>query len=318
MRRLTAAALTLLLCAGAFAQQAYPSKTIRFIVPYAPGGGTDIVARVLAQRLTEGLGQQVIVDNRGGSSGIVGTEVAARSPADGYTLLMGTTGPFAVNPGLYPKLPYDPVRDFAPVSLISSAPHLLAVHPSLPVKSVKELIAYAKANPGRLTFSSGGGSSRLSGEMLNVLARIEMVHVAYRGVAPAALAVVTGEVSLAFSDIMVLLPHVKTGKLRGLAVTGASRSPVVPSLPTVAEGGLPGYESAVWYGVLVPAKTPNEIVARLHAEIVKAVQHPDLRDRLLAEGSAIVGNTPEQFAAYITRDRERWGRIIKAANIKGE
>ena len=307
-----------LLCAGAFAQQTYPNRTIRFIVPYAPGGGTDIVARVLAQRLSESLGQQVVVENRGGSSGIVGTELAMRAAPDGYTLLMGTTGPFAVNPGLYPKLPYDPVRDFSPVSLISSAPHLLAVHPSLPVKSVKELIAYARANPGKLTFSSGGGSSRLSGEMLNVLAKIEIVHVPYRGVAPAAVAVITGETSLSFSDIMVLLPHVKGGRLRGLATTAAKRSPAVPNLPTVAEGGLAGYESAVWYGVLVPAKTPDDIVGRLHAEIVKAVQHPDLRDRLLAEGSVVVGNTPEQFAAYIAQDRERWRRIIEAANIKGE
>ncbi len=318
MKKLAAIVSTLLLCASAFAQQPYPSRAIRFIVPYAPGGGTDIVARVLAQRLTEGLRQTVTVDNRGGASGMVGTELAAKSPPDGYTIVMGTTGSFALNPSLYSNTPYDPVRDFSPVSLIAMAPHLLVVHPSLPVKTVKELIAYARAHPSRLTFSSGGGSSRLSGEMLMVMAKINMVHVPYRGVAPAAVATVIGEVSLAFSDVMVLLPHVKSGKLRGLASTGSKRSPAAPDLPTVAEAGLPGYESGVWYGVLVPAATPREIIARLHGEIVKAVQHPELRDRLIAEGSTVVGNSPEEFGTYLRSEMERWAKVIKAANIKGE
>jgi len=318
MRKLAAIVATLLLCPSAFAQQPYPSRTIRFIVPYAPGGGTDIVSRVLAQRLTEGLRQTVTVDNRGGASGMVGTELAAKAPPDGYTIVMGTTGSFALNPSLYSKVPYDPVRDFSPVSLIATAPHLLVVHPSLPVKTVKELIGYARARPNSLTFSSAGGSSRLSSEMLIVMAKISMVHVPYRGVAPAAIATVTGEVSLTFSDVMVLLPHVKSGRLRGLASTGAKRSPAAPDLPTVAEAGLPGYESGVWYGVLVPAATPQEIIARLHGEIVKAVQHPELRDRLLAEGSTVVGNSPEEFGTYIRREQERWAKVIKAANIKGE
>jgi len=235
-------------------------------------------------------------------------------PAPG--LLMGTTGSIALNVSLYRKLPYDPLRDFAPVSLVSIAPHLLAVHPSVPVKSVKELIAYAKANPGRLTFSSAGGSSLMSGEMLKVMAKIDLLHVAYRGVGPAAVAAVTGEVSLAFSDVIVLLPHVKAGKLRDLAVTGAKRSPAVPDLPTVAEAGLSGYESGVWYGVLVPAKTPKQIIARLNSEVVKSVRHPVLRDRLLSEGSTIVGGSPEQFGEYIRQEQERWGKIVKAANIK--
>ncbi|GAA4343408.1 tripartite tricarboxylate transporter substrate binding protein [Pigmentiphaga soli] len=317
MRRVPAFVAMLLLCAGAFAQQPYPSRPIRFIVPYAPGGGTDIVARLLAQRLGENLGQPVVVENHAGSSGVIGTEMASKAAPDGYTLLLGTTGPFAVNPNLYPKL-YDPGKDFAPVSLVSSAAQLLAVNPSLPIKSVKELIAYAKANPGKLAFSSAGGSSRLSGEMLNVLADIQMLHVPYRGVGSAATAIVSGEVSLGFSDIVVLLPHVKSGKLRALATTGAKRSAAVPDLPTVAEEGVPGFESAVWYGVLVPAATPKEIVARLHGAVVKAVQTPEFRDRLLREGSDVVGNTPEEFAAYIARDRERWAQIVKAGNIKVE
>ena len=312
----TAIALVVgLVATSAFAQQ-YPSRPIRFIVPYAAGGGTDIVARMVAQRMSEGLGQQVVVDNRGGASGIVGTEIASKAEPDGYTLLMGTTGSIALNVSLYRKLPYDPLRDFAPVSLVSIAPHLLAVHPSVPVKSVKELIAYAKANPGRLTFSSAGGSSLMSGEMLKVMAKIDLLHVAYRGVGPAAVAAVTGEVSLAFSDVIVLLPHVKAGKLRDLAVTGAKRSPAVPDLPTVAEAGLSGYESGVWYGVLVPAKTPKQIIARLNSEVVKSVRHPVLRDRLLSEGSTIVGGSPEQFGEYIRQEQERWGKIVKAANIK--
>lgn len=312
----TAIALLLGLTAATAAAQQYPTRPIRFIVPYAPGGGTDIVARMVAQSMSEGLGQQVAVDNRGGASGIVGTEIAAKSPPDGYTLLMGTTGSIALNLSLYSKLPYDPQRDFAPVSLVSIAPHLLAVHPSVPFKSVKELIAYAKANPGRLTFSSAGGSSLMSGEMLKVMANIDMLHVAYRGVGPAAIAAVTGEVSLAFSDVIVLLPHVKAGKLRALAVTGAKRSPAVPDLPTVAEAGLPGYESGVWYGVLVPAKTPDAIIARLNSEVVKATQNPSLRGKLLAEGSTIVGGSPEQFGEYIRQEQQRWARIVKAAKIE--
>lgn len=304
--------------AGAALAQPYPSATVRLVTPYAPGGGTDIIARVLAQKLTESLGQSVVVDNRTGGGGIVGTAAVAKAAPDGYTILMGTTGPLALNPNLYPKLPYDTNRDFSPIILIASAPHLLAIHPSVPAKSVKELIAFAKANPGKLTFSSGGngGSSHLSGEMFNMLAGVSMAHIPYRGTGPAAIAVVSGEVALSFVDVLTTLPHVKTGRLRGLAVSGARRSPVASDLPTIMEAGLPGYESGVWYGVLAPARTPKEIVDRLNAELARILRDSAVRARLVAEGSEVIGGTPEQFRDYMTVELERWGRVVRASNVK--
>jgi tripartite-type tricarboxylate transporter receptor subunit TctC len=300
--------------------QSYPTRAVRLVTPYAPGGGTDIIARAIAQKMTETLGQSVVVENRTGGGGIVGTEVAAKAPADGYTLLMGTTGPLALNPHLYAKLPYDTLRDFIPIILVAKAQHMLAVHPSVPAKSVKELIAFAKANPDKLTFSSGGagGSSQLSGELFKLLAGVKMLHVPYRGTGPAAVAVVTGEVGLSFVDVLTTLPHVKSGRVRGLAVSGATRTQVAPELPTIAEAGLKGYESGVWYGVLAPAKTPRDVVTRLNAELSKILRDPAVRSRLAAEGSDVAGGTPEEFADYIQLELGRWGRVVKVANVRLE
>ena len=318
MKRVVAAVVLVAGTLGMAAAQPYPNKTIRLVTPYAPGGGTDIIARLLAQKLTENVGQSVVVENRTGGGGIVGTEVAARAAPDGYTILMGTTGPLALNPSLYPKLPYDVQRDFVPIMLIATAPHLLAVHPSIPARTVKELIAVAKANPGKLTFSSGGngGSSHLSGEMFNMLAGVKMMHVPYRGTGPAAIAVVTGEVGLSFVDVLTTLPHVKSGRLQGLAVSGAKRSVVAPHLPTIMEAGLKDYESGVWYGVLAPARTPPEIISRLNSELSKVIRDSAVSTRLAAEGSEVVGGSPEQFSSYMKAELERWAKVVKAANVR--
>ena len=318
MKQVVAAVVLVAGTLGMAAAQSYPNKTIRLVTPYAPGGGTDIIARLLAQKLTENLGQSVVVENRTGGGGIVGTEVAARAAPDGYTILMGTSGPLALNPNLYSKLPYDVQRDFSPIMLVATAPHLLAVHPSVPARTVKELIAVAKANPGKLTFSSGGngGSSHLSGEMFNMLAGVKMLHVPYRGTGPAAIAVVTGEVGLSFVDVLTTLPHVKSGRVRGLAVSGAKRSAVAPHLPTIMEAGLKGYESGVWYGVLAPSRTPPEVIGRLNLELSKVIRDGVVSTRLTAEGSEVIGGSPEEFSTYMKAELERWAKVIKVANVR--
>ena len=298
------------------AAQVYPTRSIRFIAPFAAGGGSDLIARKLAQKLTEALGQPVVVDNRTGGSGVIGTDATAKSAPDGHTIMM-TTPTFTVNPGLMRKLPYDPIRDFAPISLIATAPHLLAVHPSVPAKSVKEVVAIAQANPERLTFSSGstGGSSHLSGELFNSVAKIRMTHVPYRGGGQAVLAIVSGEVSLGFVDLVSMLPQVKSGRLRGIALTGLKRSPLLPNLPTIAETGYPGFQSGIWYGVLAPARTPPEIVARLNSELVKIVRSPDFLESLTAEGAQAVASSPEYFGDFIKTEIARWAKVIKEARI---
>ncbi|MBI3936885.1 MAG: tripartite tricarboxylate transporter substrate binding protein [Betaproteobacteria bacterium] len=275
---------------------------------------------MLGQKLSESLRQSVVIENRPGGGGIIGTEYAAKSAPDGYTILLGSTGPLTVNPSLHRKLPYDTLRDLAPITLVSIVPSILAVHPSLPVKSVKELIAYAKARPGQLSFSSSGngGSGHLAGEMLNVMAGVKMVHVPYRGTGPATIAVVTGEVPLSFGNMLTMLPHVKSGRLRALAVSSVKRSPATPSLPTVAEAGVPGYEAGPWYGVLAPAGTPRDIIARLNSELVKILRQPDMREKLSSEGGEVVGSSPEQFAQHIKAELARWARIIKAANVRAD
>ena len=308
-----------LACVTATHAQSYPNRPIRFIVPFAPGGDTDVVGRALAQKLGESIGESVVVDNKGGGNGILGTELAAKSPADGYTILVGATG-FVINPSLYRNLPYDALRDFVPVSLIATAPHVLVVHPSVPVKSVKDLISLARTHPGQLSFSSGGNgaSSHLSGAMFNVMAQTRMLHVPYRGAGPAAIAVVSGEVSSAFLGVLAALPHVKSGRLRGIAVTGIKRSPAAPELPTIAEAGVPEFESGGWFGILAPARTPGGIIARLNAELVKIAHRPDVRAKFVSEGSDVVGSTPEHFAEYIRQQLSRWARIIKEADIRVE
>ena len=296
--------------------QTYPARPIRFIVPFAAAGGTDLIARTLAHKLTEALGQPVVVENRTGASGVIGTELAAKAAPDGYTIMIATPT-FTVNPSLMAKLPYDAMKDFVPVSLIATAPHLLAVNPSLPARTVQELVALAKSRSEPLTFSSGstGGSSHLAGELFNAMAGINMTDVPYRGTGEAATAVIGGVVSLAFLDVPTMLPLVKSGRLRGLAVTGQKRSAVVPEMPTIAESGYPGFESGIWYGVLAPARTPREVVARLNAELVKIVQSPEMRKTLSNEGAEPVGSSPEAFGEHIKIEIARWAKVIKDARI---
>ena len=299
--------------------QSYPARPIRMIVAYPPGGGTDIVGRMMGQKLGENLGQTVVVDNRGGATGNIGTEIAARATADGYTLLMGNVAPNAINVSLFKKLPFDPVKDFAPVSLVAVTPNILVVQPSSPVKTVKDLIALAKSKPGTLNFPSAGvgSSSHLAGEMLKSMAGIDMVHVPYKGGGPALVALLSGQVQLMFATLPAAMPHVKSGKLRPVAVTTSHRSQALPELPTIAESGVPGYEAATWYGLLAPAGTPKAIVDRLHAEIVKILA-TDTRQRLAAQGFEPAGTTPAEFAGYIKSEIVKWGKVIKDAGIRPE
>lgn len=303
---------------SSFAQsQSYPSKPIRFIVPFPPGGGNDLLARELAQNLAEPLGQPVLVDNRPGASTIIGTELAAKAPPDGHTIFMGNNSTLAINPNLYRKLPYDAVKDFAPVSLLASAPFVLLVHRSLPARSVKELIELARARPGQLNFGSAGTgiTTHLAGEMFNIMARVNMVHIPYKGAGPAMTDLIAGHIQLAFNNVLSALPHVRSGRLRALGVTSAERSPVLPNLPTIAESGLPGYEAGAWYAVLAPARTPPQIVSRLHTEFVKVLQQPKVQERLSSDGAGIVGSTPEVLAKTIEADIARWGQVIKQTGL---
>jgi tripartite-type tricarboxylate transporter receptor subunit TctC len=313
---LIAAALT----AGSALAQQYPSKPIRLIVPFTPGGSTDIVARIAGQKLGEALGAQVLIDNRPGAGGNIGVELAAKSAPDGYTLVMGHIGTFAVNPALYARLPYDPIRDFAPISLVAMVPNMLVVHPSLPVKSVKELIALSRSRPGQLNYGSSGagGTPYLAVEYFKLMAKVDIVHIPYKGAAPMIIDLIGGQLSLTITGIPPLLPHVKAGKLKALAVATSKRLPLLPELPTIAEAALPGYEATSWYGVLAPAATPKEIITRLNTEIVKAIARPDAAERLSGEGAEPATSTPEQFGAFIKSEIVRWGRVIKAAGVTAE
>jgi tripartite-type tricarboxylate transporter receptor subunit TctC len=300
--------------------QAYPAKAVRMVVPYPPGGGTDIVGRIVAQKLSETLGQQVVVDNRGGATGSIGAELVAKSAPDGYTLLMGNIAPNSINVSLQPKLPYDPVADFAPVSLVAATPNILVVHPSLPVKTVKELIALARARPGQLNYPSAGvgSSSHLAGELLAILTGIKIAHIPYKGGGPAMIDTISGEMQMMFATMPAAMPHVKSERVRPVAVTTARRSQTLPQLPTIAETGVKGYEASTWYGVLAPARTPRAIVERLHGETVKILGTPDIRERLGAQGFEPAGSTPEEFAAYIKSEIAKWSKVIRTAGIKAE
>ncbi|MBX3662590.1 MAG: tripartite tricarboxylate transporter substrate binding protein [Burkholderiales bacterium] len=315
-------ALLAVLCAVAGVVQAadsYPQRPIRMIVAYPPGGGTDQVGRVMAEQLSQTLGQQVVVDNRGGATGNIGTELAARAVPDGHTLLMGNVAPNAVNVSLFKKLPFDPVKDFSPVSLVAITPNILVAHPSVPVKSIGDLISLAKAKPGALNFPSAGvgSSSHLAGELLKSLAGIDMVHVPFKGGGPAMVATISGEVQIMFATMPAAMPHVKSGKVRPVAVTTAKRSQAMPDLPTVAEAGVKGYDAATWYGLLAPAGTPKPIVDRLHADVVKILAGP-ARQRLEAQGFEPDGGTPAAFAAYIKSEIAKWAKVIKDAGIPAE
>ena len=312
--------LSALLCAGAAAQTAaYPTRPVRFIVPSAAGGGTDIIARAISLRLGEVLGQQFVVDNRPGAGQMIGIELAAKSPADGYTILMAAST-LAINPIMYKKVPYDPLRDFAPITQAASLPNVLVVHPSLAVKTLAELIAYAKQHPGQLNFASAGigTSPQMSVELLKSMAGIDMVHVPYKGTAPGVVDLLAGQVLVMAPNVLTALPHIKSGKLRALAVTSARRSVALPDVPTIAESGLAGYDSTQWYGVLAPAGTPRPVVARLHDEIVRALRDPDVMKRLAADGAEPVGSTPEDFAAFIRSESEKWAKVAAAAGIRPE
>ncbi len=304
----------------AAAADAYPAKPIRFVVAFPPGGGTDIIARSIAQKLAERIAQQVVVDNRPGAGGNIGTDIVAKSAPDGYTMLMGSAGPLAINASLFAKMPFDPVRDLAPVTLAASTPNVLVLHPSLKAATVKELIALARARPGEINFASSGHGTpaHLAGELFNSMAGVKMVHVPYKGAAPALADLLGGQVQLMFSTMPPALPHVKDGKLRALAVTSAKRSPAAPELPTVDEIALPGFEANTWHGVVVPAGTPETIVARLNREIVAILHLPEVAERLSGQGAEPVGSTPEEFAAYIRSETVKWAKVVRESGAKAE
>jgi tripartite-type tricarboxylate transporter receptor subunit TctC len=300
--------------------QPYPTKPIRFIAPFPPGGATEILCRIIGQKLTEAWGQQVVVDLRPGASGSIGTELAARATPDGYTMLLGNLTPVAINPHTYRKLGYDTLRDFSAVSQVAAAPQIVVVNPSVAAKSVKELIALAKAKPGSLNYGSGGLGTlaHLGAEMFKLMAGVDMVHVPYKGTVLAVADSIAGQVQVVFSDMPPALPHVKSGKLRGLAVTGARQTPLAPGLPTVAEAGLPGFLLENWWGVLVPKGTPAPIVAKMNAEIRRALEQPDVKERYSSVGIEPVSSTPQQLAALIASESAKYAKLIKEAGIKAE
>lgn len=312
--------LILVLAAATAAAQPYPVKPIRVIVPLAPGGGNDTIARLIAQRIQEPLGQQVVVENRPGAAGLIGAEVAAKSPADGYTLLLGNAAQLAILPSIRKTMPYSPTKDFQPVSLIASAPLLVVVHPSLPVHSVKQLLALARARPGELNYASNGigSTTHFATELFKLITNTRMEHVPYKGLSLAMLDLVSGRVHLMFSSAVAMLPHVKEGKLRAIAMTGAKRAPAIPDVPTVAEAGVPGFEAGSWYGILAPAGTARAIVDRLNGEIVAAVKSPQVQSRLTGEAVIPIGSSPEEFAVHIVRELARAARVVRESGAKFE
>ena len=295
----------------------YPSKPIRLIVPQPPSGTVDMLARMIGQKLAEALRQQVVIDNRGGASGTIGSDLVAKAPADGYTILMTMTS-HTTTPSMYAKLPYDAINDFVPVTMVTSAALILVVNPALPVHSVKDLIAYAKARPGQLNFTSAaiGSGGHLAGELLKNMTGIAATHVPYRGTGPAIIALIANEVQFMFAGLLPAQAQVKVNRLRAIAVTSAKRSSFMPDLPTVSESGLAGFEVVGWYGVLAPAATPSAIVNRLHAEIIKILAQPEIRDRIAGEGAEVVGDTPAQFAAFLKADIARWAPLIKQSGAR--
>ncbi len=313
------AAVLALTAVAVSAADNYPSRPIRFIVPFAPGGSTDTLARTLSTRLSDALGQQVVVDNRSGGNGIIGHELVARAAPDGYTIVLGYIANLAIAPALG-KLPYDPLKDFTPITQLAVAPNIMVVHPSVPAKNFKEFIAYAKANPHKVNFASAAVASpgHLTGEMINQRAGIEMQHVPYKGSGQGVVDVLAGQVQMMISGMSSVMPHIKAGKLRPIVVTGAQRSSAIPDLPTIAESGFPGFEATAWYGVLGPAGLPKPIVKRLHDETVAALKLPDVRERLNGVGFEIVGGTPEQFAEYMKTETVKWAKVVKASGVKAE
>lgn len=300
--------------------QSYPVKPIRFIAPNLPGGPTDILARLIGQKLAESLGQPVVIENRAGAGGNIGTEAAAKAPPDGYTLVTGNNATFGANVSLYKRLAFDPIKDFAPVVLVASQPNVLVVHPSLPVTSVKQLIALAKARPGQLNYSGSGmgAAAHLAAELFKSMTGTDIVHISYKSAAPALTDLIAGQTQLMFATSLSVMPYIKANRVRALAVTTAKRVRIMPELPTVAEAGVPGFEAATWHGVLVPAGTSTAIIDRLNAEINRMLQLPDVRDRITALGAEIIGGTPREFAGHIQREIPKWAKVIKDAGVRLE
>jgi tripartite-type tricarboxylate transporter receptor subunit TctC len=317
--RIACAALTAAAAAAVFAQAGYPSKQVRMVVPSSAGGGTDIVARIIAPELSKRLGQQVIIDNRPGAGTMIGIEVAAKSPPDGYTLLMGLST-LAINSALYKKVPYDPQRDFAPITQAVSSASIIVVHPSVPVKTLKELIAFARARPGQINYASAGTGTypHMTMELFLSMAKLKMVHIPYKGTGPAMIDMVAGQVATMAATILTGMPQIRAGRLRPLGITSAVRSPIVPDIPTVAEAGLPGYESVQWYGMLAPARTPRDIITRLHGEATRVLQQPEIKARFAGDGADPVGSTPEEFTRYIQSELTKWAKVARDAGIQQE
>ncbi|MBC7781047.1 MAG: tripartite tricarboxylate transporter substrate binding protein [Proteobacteria bacterium] len=309
-----------LFCCTAAAQPSYPAKPLRWVVPFAPGGGGDIVIRAVGQRLSESLGQPVLIENRSGAGGNVGTDAVAKAAPDGYTILMANVAPMAINVTLYGKLPYDPVRDFAPITLLATFPNVLVLHPSVPAKTVTQLTALARAKPGQLSYASAGNGSttHLAAELFATMAKLDMVHVPYKGGGPALADLLGGHVSLYFGSLPAALPHMRTARVRALAITSASRSRATPELPTMAESGFPGYEADTWIGAVAPAGTPSPVVSRLNNELVRILANADMQQFLLNNGAEPVTNTPDQFATYIRTEIVKWAKVIKASGARPE
>ncbi len=303
----------------AHAQTTYPTRPVRLIVPSSPGGGTDISARILAPQLTQFLGQQVVVENRPGAGTMIGGEAVARAAPDGYTLLMGIST-LAINPAMYKKVPYDALKDLAPISQAVSLSNVLVIHPSLPARNVKEFVTFVKARPGQINFASAGvgTSPHLSMELLLVLAKLNMVHVPYKGSGPGVSDLIAGHVPVMMPNMLSAQPHIKSGRLRALGVTGTKRAPGADDIPTIAEAGVAGYEAVQWYGVLAPAATPRDIITKLHTGVVRVLQNPEVRQRLLNDGGEPVGSSPAEFAEYLRSETVKWAQVIKAAGIKPE
>jgi tripartite-type tricarboxylate transporter receptor subunit TctC len=317
---ITAALLAALAPAQSAVAQSYPTKPIRWIVTYPPGGPTDVVARAIGAKLTEAWGQQIIIDNRAGAGGMIGTELGARAAPDGYTLLFGTSAGMTINPALQSRLPYDPVKDFAPVSLLVINPQLLVLNPTVPANSVKELVALAKAKPGQLNYASVGQGSpnHLGMELLKALTGTNIVHVPYKGTGPAITDLLGGQVQLMFNSMPTVLPLVRSGKLRALAVGSTQRISAIADIPTVAESGVPGFENVTWYGMFAPAKTPREIVNKLNAQVVRILAEPDMAQRLSSQGAEPRSSTPDELAKFMRVEFERWAKVIKSAGVKVE
>ena len=317
-RLLAGSIFTLMTSVATAATPNYPTKPVRLIVPFAPGGPSDIIGRLVGQKLGDNLGQSVVADNRGAAGGIVGFELAARAAPDGYTLLLGSAGGLTMNPSLYLKLPYDPQRDYLPITQLTTGPNLMCVHPGVAAKSVQDFIALAKAKPGQLNFASAGTGNRLAAEFFRIASGISIVNVPYKGTGQANGDLIGGQVQMMMINPVAAIPQVKAGKLRGLGVTGAKRASILPDTPTIAESGLPGFEYTSWHAILAPANTPAPIAKRLHADLVKVLNHPDVKERFASQGLDTVGSTPEDFRKLIREDTLKYAKLIKEVGIKPE